>query len=719
MQDQPRPRGTATTILAWAGLFLLLAIPVEVANRLAGGTEFDLRHLPGLAAAMLALAVLQSLRPTPLIRLLSVLGILAALVIRFLHAGLVHFSGGGYGQEFFIHLEAESFRLAWTEYRVGFFLLAIALTAIALAALRALRRTPRFSPAGIAAVLVPCLLVMAWARAAMPEWQLIRSAQHWLSPVEVPIDSDVLQAWQASGLVETELLPTRHMKAKAPAQPRNLILIYLESVGAGLAFHPVYPELMPFLRSQLETSASATRIHHSSFITIEGIVNSQCGTLFQFSRDSDSLLGYEGIAEELPCLGDVLARAGYRQTYLGGADLGFGGKGTFLSSHGYTKVLGRHELAGVDLHPRPGTWGVSDADLFGLALQELELLQDAGQPFNLTLLTIGTHLPGYFYEECRRYDGARDSFLDAVHCTDQLLANFIDALAQRGHLDNTLVAITADHHVFPNPRMIGLFGHEAVYDRRLPLILIGDGARDLRDLTGAGYDLAPTLLDLLEIETNARFAMGQSLFRQAPDRSYFVTRYDDIHRGLAVAGKGECGSDQGIPAPPLDRCRKRELLTLLGTINAAHSAPPLRIGCEGEAALAIAIPAAAGAPILLRAGDMDLSGRFIRAGRPVPADREGVFLLEADSDGEIVNRRFFNPDDDPPELPEDSSWLAIVRQPATQAIAHGWPFADSTTRSIVLGHGVQVVQEVGGGAGQDIQLTLDAGQCHALLEGEI
>src|SRR5690606_33246609 len=101
MQDQPRPRGTATTILAWAGLFLLLAIPVEVATHLAGGTEFGLRHLPGLAAAMLALAVLQSLRPTPLIRLLSVLGILAALVIRFLHAGLVHFSGGGYGQEFF------------------------------------------------------------------------------------------------------------------------------------------------------------------------------------------------------------------------------------------------------------------------------------------------------------------------------------------------------------------------------------------------------------------------------------------------------------------------------------------------------------------------------------------------------------------------------------------------------------------------------------------
>src|SRR5690606_21256950 len=122
---------------------------------------------------------------------------------------------------------------------------------------------------------------------------------------------------------------------------------------------------------------------------------------FQFARGSDSLLGYEGIAEELPCLGDVLARAGYRQTYLGGADLGFGAKGTFLSNHGYTKVLGREELVAVDLHPRPGTWGVSDADLFGLALQELDQLQATGQPFNLTLLTIGTHLPGYFYEECQ------------------------------------------------------------------------------------------------------------------------------------------------------------------------------------------------------------------------------------------------------------------------------------------------------------------------------
>jgi len=53
----------------------------------------------------------------------------------------------------------------------------------------------------------------------------------------------------------------------------------------------------------------------SSYITIEGLTNSQCGTLFPFPRGSESMAGGSGLAERLACLGDVLAAAGYHQVY--------------------------------------------------------------------------------------------------------------------------------------------------------------------------------------------------------------------------------------------------------------------------------------------------------------------------------------------------------------------------------------------------------------------
>lgn len=715
MQNRQRHPGHVVTLLAWAGLFLLLALPVEMADRIAGGTGLGQRHLPGLVAIMFLVAAAQSLRPVAVFRVLAVLGILVAVAVRFLYAGLMHFSGSGFSQEFFIHLEAESLRVAWNEYRPGFLLLGLSMAAIALLSLRALRRTPRLAPAALVALAVPCMAVLFWARAAMPEWQLVRSAQRWLSPVKVEISDEIRDAWQASGLVETRLTSKRHLRARAPERPRNLVLVYLESVGAGLPMHPEHRNLMPFLRRQMESSPFATRIHHSSFITIEGIVNSQCGTLFQFERSSASLLGYEGIAEELPCLGDVLARAGYRQTYLGGADLGFGGKGRFLAAHGYDEVIGQHELATLGLHQRPDTWGVSDADLFRLALDKIGELRASGRPFNLTLLTIGTHLPGFHYEECERYAGARNRFLDAVHCTDQLLAAFVAELERSDQLHDTLVAITADHHVFPNRDMIRAFGEDVVRDRRLPLVLIGDGARELRGVTGAGYDLAPTLIDLLEIQSNVRFALGRSLLDPLPGRDYFLTRYHDIHQDNVVANAGDCMAGPGIPVPPLDGCRKRELMTLLATINAAHSVPPPRISCEGSAALAAAVPPTPGEPIHLWAGPMDLSGQFIRRARPVAPDREGVYLMETDSIGDIVNRQFFAPGDPPPALPRESAWLAILRPDGSGRPLPGWPVSDPTAAAIIIGRGEEVLQELRADDDGAIRLTLDASQCMALL----
>ena len=72
------------------------------------------------------------------------------------------------------------------------------------------------------------------------------------------------------------------------------------------------------------------------------------------------------------CLGDILHANGYRSVFLGGADLSFSGKGTFLADHGYDSAFGRPEWERSG--ERKGAfneWGLFDGPLVRRARDEL------------------------------------------------------------------------------------------------------------------------------------------------------------------------------------------------------------------------------------------------------------------------------------------------------------------------------------------------------------
>jgi hypothetical protein len=365
------------------------------------------------------------------------------------------------------------------------------------------------------------------------------------------------------------------------------------------------------------------------------------------------------MAENLPCLGDVLSQAGYRQTYLGGAGLRFAGKGSFLRAHGFDKVVGQEEWAALGLTQRPGTWGVSDADLLERSLDEIRSLRASGQPFGLTLLTIGTHLPGYAYQECAPYSRSENRFLNALHCTDQLIGNWVERLKQDGLLDDTLLVITADHHIFPSPEMVELFGEAAVKDRRLPLVVMGDSSnRQAAVRVGAGYDLAPTLLDLLDVQHTARFALGRSLLRANAARDYFPSRYVDIYQGRKVQPHGDaCQSGVTSKADlplPLDRCGKSQLLTLMRAHNQQYSRPPSAANCNAKDALSASLPDDPQGDISIILGDQQQAARFTWKERALPRAERGLFLVALDRDGVLLGRSYAPPElaaEKPPSLP--------------------------------------------------------------------
>ena len=681
----PAWRVLRTSMLAALAVAILL-VPVHLALGDLDLASLQPAHILGSLAALALLALLPSLMPAPLATTLVALALAAMLFVRLSFFGLVQFSGAGFTDEVFIHLEWESIVVAWEHYRMLCLALLVVLACVPVAAWAWVRRLPRLRR-GVAFVLMLVALAgLSAARQGLPEWMLGVAARSWYEPKRLDLPEAELQRWRDSGMVVVDLPKKTAVRASAPPSPRNLILIYLESVGQRVIEHPDYPGLMPHLARRLHDNSLLRDYFAASVITIEGITNSQCGTLFPFERDSDSLAGFDGLAEEQPCLGDVLARAGYAQSYLGGADTGFAGKGRFLSLHGYDRVAGFEEWQAMGLESRPDGWGLGDPELFDQALIELSRLDAQGKPFNLTLLTIGTHLPGFTYEECRPY-GSDDVFIEALHCADQLLEDFLVRIEADGYLENSVVVLTADHHVFPSPQMKRLFGVDAVEDLRLPLLVLGRQAPAAAVASGAGYDLAPTLLDLLGIQTDVRFALGRSLLRPDSDRHYYPARYFDLHHGeLIQLDEADC--DTSIPAPPLTACEKSSLLTLLRIQNAGYSlSTSTHLDCVVPDGIGIHIPAGQDEGINFSINGQDHAARFTWNASPGHENRQGLFVAGFSAEGQLLDRRFIpgeNADElrEPPAIENAAYYLLAWR--STQNTPPPWLASQSVPRAAAL-----------------------------------
>lgn len=686
----------AKLLLVIPALFGLIATPVLYAT----GQMHLLTPSRLMAIALGALAIVllvSALRALPrrLNRLLIIFVLSASICIRLTYLGLIEFSGAGFNAEFFLHLSGESVVAAWRMYGLWLVIgVGITIAYLLVSILLALR-IPRPTPLPAFALAVAATFIVFQSSAQLPELQLAQATQGFTTPAELPGFAELQQRWQDSELVETHLTPKTQLQTKLPAKPHNLILVYLESVGLPVIDHPDWPGLMPNLSQLVQQHSLVESVYASSFITIEGIVNTQCGTLFPFDRGSDSLANGHNLGDDMPCLGDILQNAGYQNHYIGGAELAFAGKGKFLQAHGYSDPKGSSYWRKKGLKPQPDTWGISDADLFEQATKIIKKQSSNDTPYNLTLLTIGTHIPGFLYQQCQPYPNADNRFLDALHCTDQLLAQWLETLNELGALANTTVVITADHHVFPNPKMKDLFG-DAVHDRRVPFVVLQpEDSQHFAGRVGAGYDLAPTVLDLLNIEHNARFVLGRSLLSSKPRLEYFLNRYTETYdETIYEMSARTCDTmtthtDDGIPTA----CQRNDLFNLLRRQVESQSHIVATLDCDTTRPLQISFPINSSAPLTVRLQNKDVSHHFSREGRPIK-NPAGLYLLWFDANGRLESTEYTTAQRAAKELstlPQSditSSWIAIWVAPkdATEVQLPMWLTIEPTSNSVLLGH---------------------------------
>lgn len=540
------------------------------------------------------------------------------------------FSAEGFTDNFFAHISGEALRVGLEEYAVSS-LVVVLLGGIGVLLVR--RLGPSVDGSGLpvpAALTVMAVALLAVAPAG-PEVQSVKNYQVFRAQINPgSLSSEDRQRLEASGLVNLGGTARSELRATPPKKPQNLILIYLESFHLAFTDNPALPGLTPGIDQLKERHGYHPQWLSSADATMEGLISTLCGTLVASSSGASGFANRKAIVPGLACLPDVLAEAGYYQVYMGGFEKAFTGKETFLSGHGYDEVFGWEDWRAQGLSQEIGRWGLADDLLFEQALNRVRALQSKAhyQPFNLTLLTLGTHPPGLAVSACASYPtGPQDRIVQAIHCTDQLLSQFIDTLQGEGLLDNTLVVITGDHDIFNLPELRTHFPGLATDPRLLHLVIDPRGPVAWPEHVNTGADLPPTLLDLLDIEHNARFMWGRSAFTSRPG---FLTRN---FRGQGTGPirfletrPAACDEVDPTLSGPLDDCAHHELLRLSDQFLYSfygESAVPAAL-CDKASELQVVADSASGLSMLAAGAQQEQN--FARGGRRIEPSAPGFYL---------------------------------------------------------------------------------------------
>ncbi|WP_083488271.1 sulfatase-like hydrolase/transferase [Stenotrophomonas koreensis] len=295
---------------------------------------------------------------------------------------------------------------------------------------------------------------------------------------------------------------------------KNLVVLYLESFEQTYYNEDVFPGLTPNLNSLRKRSLDFVNVDSrpGGTWTIAGMVSSLCGTPLSLNNDAN---GYGSIGRFMPkanCLTDILATNGYHLQFVGGATSEFAGKGQFLKDHGFHTIIDKSDFKNSDIAEKHfSSWGVHDDILLERMWQDFVQLSDAGSPFALVGLTLDTHHPsGHIANSCLDINyqgaGARKSLLDAVACSDRLVASFAEKVLSSPHMDNTVLAIVSDHVAMPNDVHEILSNHP-----RKNTVMIFDNQQQAQvvDAPASTLDTAATLLDLLHGGNAIAFSRSQ------------------------------------------------------------------------------------------------------------------------------------------------------------------------------------------------------------------
>jgi len=309
---------------------------------------------------------------------------------------------------------------------------------------------------------------------------------------------------------------------------KNVVFVYLESFERTFLDEALFPGLTPNIARIEQQADHFTEIAGlvSAGWTMGGMVASQCGLPLVTPLGSGNSMGRVGsFLSGANCLGDIMRSNGYRLEFLGGAPKQFAGKDKFYTTHGFHSVKGLEELKKDG--ETVSEWGRHDDNTFQDLIGRYQELLSSSQPFGLFALTLDTHSPnGYLNSSCGDtvYRDGSNAMLNAVHCNDKIVGEFIDSIMAVPGSENTLFVFASDHLAMRNTASQILES-----GKRRNLFMVFDGhkaAGNSFDRPGTTLDIGATVMDYMTDGDIKKMGLGRSL--RNPKAKTLVEREENV-----------------------------------------------------------------------------------------------------------------------------------------------------------------------------------------------
>ena len=316
-----------------------------------------------------------------------------------------------------------------------------------------------------------------------------------------------------SELYQNHYIPPDHTQISISKAPKNLIVIFLESMEVNFARFT--PEITTLEQQSTNFLPGGVCVSGTSW-TIAGITGKLCGIPLNMPMGINEYHGkLPTYVPGAKCLMDVLAEKAYSQVYLQGSSGDFTQKRTFWTVHGnvavhdieYYKKIGKIEDNYYEF------WGFEDRKLYQFAKEELDSLYKLDKPFALYMLTIDTHQPnGYIDSICsEEFENIEGDVLKAIRCASKQLYDFISWAKTQPWFESTVISVMGDHTMPSFSSKVGIPSSDSLYWTNFMLnsaIQQNTKARQYSSL-----DVFPTLLESMNFTLKNRgVALGRSLF---------------------------------------------------------------------------------------------------------------------------------------------------------------------------------------------------------------
>lgn len=300
---------------------------------------------------------------------------------------------------------------------------------------------------------------------------------------------------------------------ETPGRGHNVLLVVIEGLSG--SYLPVLAEahdqqlhaLMPLLDSR-----ARQHLAYSSFLvnqskTNRGLYALLCGELPNLQHGIPKMTEHAMQGWRV-CLPEVLADVGYRTVFAQAAPLAFMNKNEFMPRAGFARTLGDESFPEAYMRTK---WGVDDRAFFEQVGSLVDELEAEHRPWFLTTLNVGTHhpfvVPGL--------DGSnKRGRQKALSYADRALDEFLNALAERGILDHTLVLITTDES--NGMRFAQGVGRALSQSWGILIAQLPQPVARRIDERFSQVDIALSTMDYLGIADRGRHFFGRSIFRSYP-----------------------------------------------------------------------------------------------------------------------------------------------------------------------------------------------------------